>query len=498
MSTSGFGNTGDGGMGPGGMGPGGTGQLTRHRVNIAALMTALLAACIAFQLNASMLSPALVTIEKELHTDSAAVGLSQTAFFTSAALFSLFLPRLGDIIGRKKVLAGMLIVMTAGCVVAALAPNIGVLFVGRIIQGVSGPVVPLCLIMLRVEVREPKLYGTLMGVITAFNGGIAGVDALAGGYLAQNHGFASVFWTMGVIAALASVLLIFLAPESTAEKKEKMDWVGVLPLVISVGALLVALNEAGKLAAANWVLVAVLAVVAAVAFGVFWRVENRSAHPLVATHLLKQRSTWALLLTTLLTMTGVFAVMNGLIPALAQDGKFGFGMGAEESAWWTLTPYALAGLLMGPLSGRLAATLGYGRVLRVGMVGSVITLGLMMFTVGDHARLFLLLVSVLIGITYAGMGNIMLNGLGIVLSPKENPGFLPGLNAGAFNLGAGLSFAVIFAVKTALTPADGGGTAGYYGGLIAGLVFLLLALAASFLIPKPVDAEEHRAVEHHR
>ena len=90
-----------------------------------------------------------------------------------------------------------------------------------------------------------------------------------------------------------------------------------------------------------------------------------------------------------------------------------------------LTPYALAGLLMGPLSGRLAATLGYGRVLRVGMVGSVITLALMMFTVGDHARLFLLLVSVLIGIIYAGMGNIMLNGLGIVLSPKETRASCP-------------------------------------------------------------------------
>ena len=40
----------------------------------------------------------------------------------------------------------------------------------------------------------------------------------------------------------------------------------------------------------------------------------------------------------------------------------------------------------------------------------------------------------------------MLNGLGIVLSPKDNPGYLPGMNAGAFNLGAGLSFAVIYAV----------------------------------------------------
>ncbi|MDF2497826.1 uridine transporter UriT [Arthrobacter koreensis] len=460
----------------------------QRRVNVGALMAALLAACVAFQLNASMLSPALVTIEEELNTTSAAVGLTQTAFFTAAALFSLFLPRLGDIIGRKKVLAGMLIVLTIGSVVAALAPSIEVLFVARLIQGVSGPVVPLTLIMLRVEIRDAKLYGTLMGVITAVNGGIAGVDAIAGGYLAQNHGFASVFWAMAAVGAVATALLLFLAPESTAEKKEKMDWVGVVPLVISVGTLLTAFNEAGKLADANWPLVIGLIVVAVVAFAVFWKVENRTEQPLVATYLLKQRSTWALLLTTLLTMTGVFAVMNGIIPALAQDGVIGFGMGAEESAWWTLTPYAIAGLVVGPIAGRLAATLGYGKVLRIGMIGSVIGLTLVLLVVGSDSKLGLLGVSVLIGITYAGIGNIMLNGLGIVLSPKENPGFLPGLNAGAFNLGAGLSFAVIYAVKTATTPADGG-AGGYYGGIVAGLVILVLALAASFLIPKPVAAE---------
>ncbi|GAA1908717.1 MFS transporter [Arthrobacter gandavensis] len=463
-------------------------ETTQRRVNVGALMAALLAACVAFQLNASMLSPALVTIEEELNTTSAAVGLTQTAFFTAAALFSLFLPRLGDIIGRKKVLAGMLVVLTIGSVVAALAPSIEVLFIARLIQGVSGPVVPLTLIMLRVEIRDAKLYGTLMGVITAVNGGIAGVDAIAGGYLAQNHGFASVFWAMAAVGAVATALLLFLAPESTAEKKEKMDWVGVVPLVISVGTLLTAFNEAGKLADANWPLVIGLIVVAVVAFAVFWKVENRTEQPLVATYHLKQRSTWALLLTTLLTMTGVFAVMNGIIPALAQDGVIGFGMGAEESAWWTLTPYALAGLIVGPIAGRLAATWGYGKVLRIGMIGSVIGLTLVLLVVGSDSKLGLLGVSLLIGVTYAGIGNIMLNGLGIVLSPKENPGFLPGLNAGAFNLGAGLSFAVIYAVKTATTPADGG-AGGYYGGIVAGLVILVLALAASFLIPKPVAAE---------
>jgi hypothetical protein len=29
------------------------------------------------------------------------------------------------------------------------------------------------------------------------------------------------------------------------------------------------------------------------------------------------------------------------------------------------------------------------------------------------------------------MSNIMLNGLGIVLSPDDNPGYLPGMNSGA-------------------------------------------------------------------
>lgn len=460
-------------------------------VRVGVLVTALLAACFAFQLNASMLSPALKNIEDSLGATSAEVGLTQTAFFTSAALFSLFLPRLGDLIGRRKVLAGMLALMVVGCVVAALAESVPMLFAGRVIQGVSGPTVPLCLIMLRNEVREPKRYGTLLGVITAVNGGIAGVDSLAGGYLADHHGFQSVFWAMAGVAALATLLVAALTPESRAADTadRRMDWPGVTLLVVSVGAALIALNEAGKLGAANWPLVIGLFAVTAVAFALFWRTEDRSSHPLVATHHLRRRSTWALLLTTVLTMTGVFAVMNGMIPAFAQDARAGFGMSAEQSAWWTLTPYALAGLAMGPLAGRMAATYGYGRILRLGLIGSAVTVALMLLTLHGDSRPLLLAASVLIGVTYAGVGNIVLNGLGIVLSPKENPGFLPGLNAGAFNLGAGLSFAVLYAVQTAAAPADKTSTAGYSAGMIAGVVLIAAAFATSFLIPKPVEAE---------
>ncbi|PMC92552.1 MFS transporter [Actinomyces graevenitzii] len=455
----------------------------------AAVMTALLVACFAFQLNASMLSPALRVMAKELKTTDDVIGLTQTVFFTAAALFSLFLPRLGDMIGRRKLLTGMMALTAVGCVLSALAGmtgSVALLFVGRVIQGVAGPTVPVCLIMLRVAVPDPKRYGTLLGVITAVNGGIAGVDALAGGWLAQNFGFGSVFWTMAVIAALAAVAVAFLTDESLVPGDHRMDWSGTIALVVAVGALLTIFKELAKLSNANFWLVAGLFLLAALSAAAFWIQEDRTSQPLVATVYLQSRSTWALLLTTTLTMTGVFAVMNGLVPGLAQDTDYGPGLSPDVVSFWTLTPYAIAGLLMGPVSGTLAGRFGYRKVLRVGLLGTVIGLGAIFVISPSATPVLLLAVNVFVGITYAGMSNIMLNGLGVVLSPSDNPGYLPGLNAGAFNLGAGISFAILPAVSVAL----GNGLGGFQGAVITGLVLLALAFASSLLIPAPAVEKE--------
>ena len=458
----------------------------------AAVMTALLVACFAFQLNASMLSPALRLMAKELKTTDDVIGLTQTVFFTAAALFSLFLPRLGDMIGRRKLLTGMMALTAVGCVLSALAgmtSSVALLFVGRVIQGVAGPTVPVCLIMLRVAVPDPKRYGTLLGVITAVNGGIAGVDALAGGWLAQNFGFGSVFLTMAVIAVLAAVAVAFLTDESLVPGDHHMDWTGTIALVVAVGALLTIFNELAKLFNANFWLVAGLFLLAALSAVAFWIQEDRTSQPLVATVYLQSRSTWALLLTTTLTMTGVFAVMNGLVPGLAQNTGYGPGLGTDVVSFWTLTPYAIAGLLMGPVSGTLAGRFGYRKVLRVGLLGTVLGLGAILAISPSATPVLLLAVNVFVGITYAGMSNIMLNGLGVVLSPSDNPGYLPGLNAGAFNLGAGISFAILPAVSVAL----GSGLDGFQGAVITGLVLLALAFASSLLIPAPAVEKETAA-----
>lgn len=354
--------------------------------SIAALMAALLVAIFAFQLNASMLSPALVTMQNELNTTADAIGLTQTVFFTAAALFSLFLPRLADLKGRKKVLSGMLALTGIGCLISAIAPNVTVLMIGRIFQGVAGPVVPMCLIILHQRVTEEKRYTRLMSILTSVNGGIAFLAA----YLA--------------------------------------------------------INEIEKLAGANWILVVVLIVIAAVFFVVFWRHEGNAAAPMVSTHYMKQRHTWGLLVTTLL------------------------------------------GLAFGPVAGVLASKFGYHVVLRAGLVVTIVGALFGIFVANNPSIAALVVISVVLGISYAGTANIMLNGLGIVLSPKDNPGYLPGMNAGAFNLGAGLSFAVLYAVMNSFTV-SGGAAAGYAASLVASAVLVGAALLCSFLIPKEEDAD---------
>ncbi|PWD83831.1 MFS transporter [Ignatzschineria cameli] len=452
--------------------------------SVVPLMIALLMACMAFQLNATMLNPVLVTIAGALDTSEATIGLSQTAFFMSAALFSIFIPRLSDIVGRRKILFFLIFVTTIGGVLSAITPNIELYFVSRIIQGFSGPVVPLCLLMLHAEVNDPKRYGMLMGIITAVNGGIAGIDAFLGGFIATHFGFRPVFWFIAAVGLITLPFILKGVRETKPSAGQKMDWFGVLFLVITLAGFLVAFNEAGKVAAANWGLVAISIVIAILSFLFFIQIEKRINEPLVTVEHLKERSTWALLLTTVLTMTGIFAVVNGLVVSFAQNSEIGFNFTANKTAIYLLAPYALIGWLVGPFMGKLAPIWGYNRILRFGLIGSIIGI-LILMLFGLSSLTILIIGTLLIGVMYAGTANIMLNGLGVVLSPQDNPGFLPGMNAAAFHIGAGLSFALLPAMLVLSSDL----LKGYGNGMLLGLVITVVALLVSFLIPKPVSAE---------
>lgn len=456
------------------------------------LMFVLITAAVAFQLNASMLSPVLTTMAHELDTTEAATGLTQTAFFTGGAMCGLFLPRLSDMVGRRKILIIMLSVMSLGAALAALAPSVHVLIFARALQGIAGPTIPLCLIILRSQVQQELRLGTLMGLLAAVNGGIAGIDVIVSGWIANNWGFRPVFWLIFVIGALATAVVVLWAPESRPSEGVKMDWGGAFLLVISVLSVTLAVNEAGKGGAANWLLVIVQAVFGLGMFWVFWNFEKKQAQPLVAPKYLRRRHTWALLLTTVLTMTGVFAAVNGVAISLAQNPTAGFGHNPDAASLAMLTPYALVGWFVGPFAGRWAPKVGYARLIRLSNIASgLLLLGLAF--VGIHSYVVLVLLVILLGVTYAGITNIALNNLGVVNSPHDNEGFLPGMNSASFNLGAGISFAVLPVFMVTGSPQGSTSASGYTTAFIAGAIIVFIAAATSLLIPTTTTQQEDRA-----
>src|SRR5690606_38943084 len=161
-------------------------------VNQAALLLGLVLAVIAFQLNATMLNPAVEQMQHELGATTAQIGYATALFFLSKAIFQVFMPRLSDMAGRRRILFVSLGLLVVGTVIAMLAPSVEWLYVGRLIQGACGPVFTIALLTLREAASSEKEYGTKLGLVIAINGGVAGVDVILGGWMADQWGFRSI------------------------------------------------------------------------------------------------------------------------------------------------------------------------------------------------------------------------------------------------------------------------------------------------------------------
>src|SRR5699024_11245773 len=116
-----------------------------------------------------------------------------------------------------------------------------------------------------------------------------------------------------------------------------------------------------------------------------------------------------------MTMTGVFAAVNCVAVSPAHNYVASFSMSVDSVFLFLLAPSVLIGLVVGPFAGRFAPVIGYGNLLRIGNAASAILLVLLAF-VGVNSKITLIVAVILLGINYAGFGNIVLNILGEVKS----------------------------------------------------------------------------------
>ena len=153
--------------------------LTRSQV--ALMVAALVLSVVSFQLNATMLGPAFYDIEHEL--GKGAFAAMSTYFYLAAAVGNVVLIRWSDYIGRKRVLLGILVMLCLGTLLCIFGTSLTVVVIGRILQGACNVTFGLSFLIMR-ERLSGATFGVCCGVVTSINGGVAGVDALLGGFLA--------------------------------------------------------------------------------------------------------------------------------------------------------------------------------------------------------------------------------------------------------------------------------------------------------------------------
>ncbi len=414
-------------------------HLPAHATKKGATLAALLCGVIAFQLNASMVAPAVPEIARRLDSTPSLVGISQTLFFLVGGIAGIVLTRYSDHAGRRKVLIYSLVAMCAGTVVAMLAHNVAILCLGRFVQGACGSVFQITYLILR-DLLTPKQFGPALGLVTAISGGVGGADQFLGGILSDHWGFRSIFFVILVVGLVAIALSMLYVPESAPVSEGSMDWLGAAALSAALIFVNLGVARGGSNGWASQA-AAVLLAAALACFVAFWFIEKHRAFPLISTTHLKSRQIWPIVATTLATLTGVFAAINFTVVVFSQDHRAGYGMSATASALMFLSPAAAIGVLAAPVTGWLAPRAGWRAIMWTGLSLSIADL-LVSTLMLDH-KWIVFAGFALLGVFYNGLALTTINGLGVILSPADAPGSLPGLNGACFQIGAGLGIAIV-------------------------------------------------------
>ncbi len=371
-------------------------------------------------LDLTILAPALPHMSADLGVTPSALVLAFSLYAVSYAVAVPVMSKLGDVRGYRPVYLASMLLFAGGSAVAALAPTLPVLILGRTIQGVGGGgLFPVAQAIVG-ELLEPKQRGRALGILLgAFAlGGVLGPNL--GGFLVQHFDWQWIFW-INVPLGLLGALLLAGVEIDCARRRHRLDWVGAALVAVTFGSLVLGIERLRDVGDAGFFSPAIggLLLLGLAGLAVLVPVELRTPEPILDFRLITSAALWPLLLIS--GLVG-FALLSGVLflPLFMQlqFGASAFGSGAVLNA---------AALGLGASSwvaGALTARAGAGRLVRIGM--GLTTAGLVAMIALRHELWGLLGGLVLLG---AGLGLAQgpLSYLGLTLAPEKDRGQISGL-----------------------------------------------------------------------
>jgi len=232
-------------------------------------------------LDNTILAGALPIMGRELGEVHSLPWLITAYLIANTAITPLY-GKISDIYGRRTTLTIALCLHMLGSLTCLLAPNMVVLILGRVIQGLgSGGLTSTGMVILG-DVASPKDRGRYYGYFSVTYTTAGGVGPALGGFIAEHLHWKMIFWInipLALIAlGLASILLRKLPRR---EKRHQLDFVGASLIMTASVAFMLAISMGGV--RYGWTsppILALLAVAAIVGAGFIVRLMT-AAEPLI-------------------------------------------------------------------------------------------------------------------------------------------------------------------------------------------------------------------------
>jgi EmrB/QacA subfamily drug resistance transporter len=436
---------------------------------------------LSFAVLQSLVAPALPVIGHELHTSTDNIAWVLTAYLLAASVLTPILGRLGDIAGKRKILLAVLIVLAAGTLLAALAPNLPVLIVARVLQGAAGAIFPLAIGIVRDELPRERV-GVTVGLLSAIFGVGGGLGIVLAGPIVDHFSWPWLFWFPLILIAIALVGVIFGVPESPVRTPGRLDLIGTTILSVSLTSLLLAISKGSDWGWGDGKTLGLI-VLGAVALIAFVVAELRIKEPLINMRLIALRGVWT---TNLVGLTFGFAMYGSflLLPTLLElPAATGYGFGKSVStAGLFLLPSTLMMMVFGPVSGVLEKRYGPKLPLIIGAVLETAAFALPAFA---HHTTWQLLTSGFLsgaglGFAFAAMSNAIIESV-----PASHTGEATSVNTIVRSIGGSVGSAVVAAVLTGqVTPQGVPTDHAFSAGFGVSAAVAALAVIASFLLPR--------------
>ncbi len=441
-------------------------------------------------LDASIVNVALPSIGTALDFSQDNLSWVVNAYVLTFGGFLLLGGRMADLLGRRRVFMGGLILFAIASLAGGLAANDGQLIAARAVQGLGAAILsPAALSIVTTTFRDGSERNKALGVwgAVAGSGGAAGV--LLGGVLTEYLGWEWVLWVNVPIGIAAAAIAPTLLAESRSESESRtFDAAGAISITVALSVLVYAVVDANSAGWGSTQTIGLLGL-AAVLLGAFIAIEQRSSSPVVPFRIFRLQTVTGANVAGLLIGASLFSMFFFISLYMQQV----LGYSAIKTGLSYL-PLAFAIIASAGVASQLTTKIGFKPVLAAGMV--FIAAGLVWFSQVSPDGSYLgdilgpsLLAAIGLGFSFVTSTIAAVSGVA-----DREAGLASGLINTTQQIGGALGLAILSAIAISVTGdshSPAALTDGFQSAFLGGAGFAVLGLIATLTLIRSRDSRAH-------